>query len=131
MAEQRTCGEALAANAALPAALGTLTDSVAEVLERHLTALDLGDDNAWAERDVYRTLVEHHRHTAARLHATAEEMRRAGDLPPARHDPALLASEVAADAFGRLVAAEETLLSLLRDRLREDRQMLGDMQRAA
>jgi len=42
VAEHETCGKGLAAHSSLPAKLGDLTDAVADVLEIHTTALDLG-----------------------------------------------------------------------------------------
>jgi hypothetical protein len=54
-----------------------------------------------------------------------------GTLPMARHDPDALFSPAAVRSFERFVAVEEELLALLRDRLRQDREMLGGMRRAA
>jgi hypothetical protein len=131
MAEQQTCGEGLAAHSELPEKLGDLTAAVADVLGRHTAALDLGDDNAKRELDVYRTLVDQRRQTAAELHSTAEEMRGHRGLPVARHDPSMLASPTAADAFERFVALEEQLIALLQARLTSDRPMLDEMRQAA
>ena len=46
MGGERTCGKGLAENAALPAALGTVTAAMSQVLELHMRALDLGDADA-------------------------------------------------------------------------------------
>lgn len=127
MRRETTCGQGLAAHASLPAKLGDFTAAVADVLERHTAALDLRDDNAKRELEVYRTLVERHRRTAAELHSTAKEMESHRDLPMGRHDPSLLASPAAADAFEGLVAIEEELLKLLEERIGRDREMLGEM----
>ncbi len=129
MGEQPTCGQGLAAHSALPAKLGELTAAVAEVLEIHTTALDLEDENARRERDAYLKLVAEHRQTAAELRAIGEEMAGYRDLPMARHDASVMASPVVADAFEKLVAVEEELLALLRERLEQDREMLAEMRR--
>jgi hypothetical protein len=131
MAEQTTCGEGLAAHSALPAVLGELTSAIADVLEIHTTALDLTDVNAQSERDVYVKLVAEHRQTAAELGSTAEGMSGQRDLPMARHDPKVMSSPAVVDAFERLIAVEERLLTLLQDRLRHDRELLGEIRRAA
>jgi hypothetical protein len=131
MGGQPTCGQGLAAHAALPSKLGELTATVAEILETHTAALDLEDENARRERDVYEKLVAEHRQTAAELRSTAQEMQGYGTLPMALHDPDALFSPAAVRSFERFVAVEEELLALLRDRLRQDREMLGGMRRAA
>ena len=129
MGEQPTCGQGLAAHSALPPKLGELTAAVAEVLEIHTTALDLEDENARRERDAYLKLVAEHRQTAAGLRAIGEEMAAYRDLPMARHDPSVMSSSTVADALEKLVAVEEDLLALLRERLGQDREMLGEMHR--
>jgi hypothetical protein len=51
--DQMTCGQGLAANAAIPAKLGELIASMAEILEVHTKALDLGDENAREENGAF------------------------------------------------------------------------------
>jgi hypothetical protein len=129
--EQSTCGEGLAAHSGLPAKLGELTAAVADVLERHTAALDLEDENAKRERDIYLKLVAAHRQTAAELRSLAEQMAGCRDLPMARHDPDEIASPATADVFERFVEIEDELLALLQERLRQDRELLGEMRPAA
>jgi hypothetical protein len=129
MGEQLTCGQGLATHSALPLELGELTAAVADVLEFHTTALDLDDANARREREAYLKLVAEHRQSAADLRSIGEEMAGYRDLPMGKHDANVMSSSEAADAFGKLVAAEEDLLALLRERLAEDQEMLADVRR--
>jgi hypothetical protein len=129
--EQPTCGQGLAAHSALPAKLAELMAAVADVLENHTTALDLEDENARREQDVYRKLIAQHRQTAAELRSTAGDMASQRDLPMARHDPGVMSSPAALDALGKLVAVEEALLDLLQERVEQHRELLDELRRAA
>jgi hypothetical protein len=51
MAQPSTCGEGLAQNSLLPTKLGELAASMADVLEAHVPALDLEDENARKEHE--------------------------------------------------------------------------------
>jgi formiminotetrahydrofolate cyclodeaminase len=57
MSEQPTCGHGLAANANLPAAMGSVLAGMAQNLDAHQAALDPGDPAARAELRAYLTLV--------------------------------------------------------------------------
>jgi hypothetical protein len=127
MKHPSTCGEGLAENAQLPAKLADLTAAMADTLEAHLQALDLDDENARREQDVYVRLVNEQRRIAALLGRTSEEMQRSRTLPMAAHHPEKLASADAREAFARFVAAEEGLTALLERTLQRDRAMLGEM----
>ena len=83
MANSRTCGQGLAEHAPLPAKLGELSDAVAEILERHMKALDLTDRNSKGEYEAYRDLVRQHRSVANQLQETAMQMVGYRDLPMA------------------------------------------------
>jgi hypothetical protein len=130
MTEQPTCGQGLAANAPLPVRLGALTAALADTLEVHMGALDLDDQHARREYDVYRQLADRHRQLADRLRQTGEEMAGQRDLPMGRHDRRVMASPEAVAAFERFVAAERELLALLGQRLQQDQRMLDEMGRA-
>jgi hypothetical protein len=127
MADRPTCGQGLAEHSSLPATLGELTASVAGILEVHLQALDLEDERSRTERGVYLRLVEAHRQTAAALAATGRDMAGQRDLPMGAHDPTVMSSPEAVAAFERYVEAERELLALLRERLRQDEQLLAGM----
>lgn len=131
MADQATCGQGLAAHSTLPTKLGELTAAVAEVLDLHTKALDLADENARQEQRAYLKLVEQHRQIAERLLATGDEMAGHRDLPMASHDPTMLSSPEAVDAFASLVRVEQELLALLQQRVGEDRAMLSEMGRVS
>jgi hypothetical protein len=127
MENPTTCGQGLAENSVLPAKLGELTASVAEILEVHMKALDLTDESSRKEYDAYLGLVEEHRRTASALQATARRMAGYRDLPMGRHDPEAMSSPEALEAFEKFVKLEQELLALLQKRLEGDRKMLGEM----
>jgi hypothetical protein len=131
VADEATCGRGLAANAPLPAKVGELAASVADVLEGHTKALDLEDDEARQEYDAYMELVEHHRRIAAQLRALSEQMTSYRDLPMGRHDFEALSTPEAADVFERLVNVEQELMSLLDERLEQHRPLLSELRGAA
>jgi hypothetical protein len=120
MASPSTCGEGIAENAALPAAVAGVLDAIAENLEAHLAALDPGgDDAAAAEHAAWTAIAARHRALAADLRAAADEMAAQRDLPMAPHDEAAMASPEALGAFEALVGAEAQLSALLARRARE------------
>ena len=125
--DQPTCGKGLAENSALPAKLAELVESVSEVLEVHMEALDLSDAKSREERDAYLGLVADHRKIASELQATARRMAGYRDLPMGRHDPGAMAAPKPAEAFESFVEIEEELVTLLRRRLESDRAMLRQM----
>jgi len=86
MAEEQTCGKGLAENSVVPASLGELVAATARVLEVHMKALDLTDDNAKIEMEAYRELATAHRRIAVELSSLAERMASYRNLPMARHD---------------------------------------------
>src|ERR687886_965734 len=97
--DQATCGEGLAANAALPAKLAELIAARAEVLQRHTKAVDPTDVNGKEELDAYTTLVRAHRAIATELAGLAQQMAGYRDLPTARHD-----AKVMSDPNGQMEA---------------------------
>jgi hypothetical protein len=130
METPKTCGRGLAEHSALPAKLAELTSSVARILELHMKALDLTDENSQKELDVYRQLTNEHRDVAAQLHSTATEMAGYRNLPMGRHDPKAMASPAAVNAFETFVNLEQELVALLEARLEHDREMLTQMRAA-
>lgn len=127
MTDEPTCGKGLAANAALPAKVAELTAALAEVLERHMPALDLSDEHSRREHALYDRLAREHRDAAAALADTAERMAAARDLPMGAHDMAAMADPAMGTAFERFVRLEEELLHLIQSRLDDDRAMLATM----
>jgi hypothetical protein len=127
MTDEPTCGKGLAASAALPAKIAELTAAVAEVLERHMKALDLNDEHSRREHALYDRLAREHRDAAAALAETAQRMTAARDLPMGAHDMAAMADPAMGAAFERFVRLEDELLHLLQSRLDEDRAMLATM----
>ena len=127
MDDQPTCGKGLAENAALPAKLGELVASMADVLEAHLPALDITDEPARVEREAYLDLAREHREAALQLRAIATQMTGYRDLPMGRHFEQAMAAPAVLDSFQRFVKLERELLALLQQRVEEDHGMLAAM----
>jgi hypothetical protein len=130
MVDQLTCGKGLAESSALPAKLGDLTESMAEILEIHMGALDLEDNDSRREHEAYRELVRDHRRIAAAFRETARRMAGYRDLPMGGHDTSVMSSPRAVAAFEKFVKLEEDLIALLQKRVEQDRRMLEEMSRA-
>jgi hypothetical protein len=126
----QTCGKGLAENAALPAALGTVTAAMAQILELHMRALDLGDPDAAKEREAYAKLVEQQRVVAAELQAIANRMTGYRDLPMGRHDLAVMSDARSLAAFEKFVQTRQELLALLQSTKAQDEKMLAAMRGA-
>jgi hypothetical protein len=122
-----TCGQGLVENSPLPAAAEKVFAAMAAVLEAHMSALDLSDESARAEHEVYERLAARYRRIAGELRTAAADMAAQGDLPMGRHDMSVMASPDARDAFARFMDAEEKLLALLDGRVAGDREMLSQM----
>jgi hypothetical protein len=131
VSEPSTCGQGLAASAALPAGLAGVAEAMAGMLERHMTALDLTDPHSTAEHAVYGELAAVHRRAAGHLRAAADRMDGQRDLPMGPHDMAAIAHPATVQAFQHLVDAKRSLLALLRDTADEDDEMLDMMRGAA
>jgi hypothetical protein len=112
---------------ALQAKLGELAASLADNLEVHTAALDLGHENARNQRDVYETLARKHRAVAAQLEAVGNEMAAQRDLPMGRHDPAAMSSPRVREVFERYVTVEQEVLALLQERVEEDQSLLEEL----
>jgi hypothetical protein len=127
MSEEQTCGKGLAQNSTLTATLGELVASTARVLEVHMKALDLTDENAKRECEAYRELAGAHRRIAGELADTANRMAGYRTLPMGRHDMTVMMSAPPRHAFAGFVKQEEALLALLQTRLAQDKAMLDAM----
>jgi hypothetical protein len=127
MAEEQTCGKGIAENSVVPKSLAELVAATARVLEVHMKALDLTDDNAKTELEAYRELGAAHRRIAAELSSLAERMASYRNLPMARHDMTAMMAPAPRHAFAGLVKQEERLVELLQSRLERDHVMLAQM----
>jgi hypothetical protein len=130
VSEPSTCGQGLAESAALPAGLARVTEAMAGMLERHMTALDLSDPHSTVEHTVYGELAAAHRRIADQLRAAADRMDAQRDLPMGPHDMAAIMHPATVQAFQTLVDAKRSLLALLRDDADSDDAMLGMMRDA-
>jgi hypothetical protein len=127
MAEEQTCGKGIAENSVVPKSLGELVAATARVLEVHMKALDLTDDNAKSELEAYGELATAHRRIAAELSSLAGRMASYRNLPMARHDMTTMMAPAPRHAFAGLVKQEERLVELLQSRLERDHVMLAQM----
>jgi hypothetical protein len=123
--DQPTCGKGLAANAVLPEHLGQVTRAMANVLQAHVSALDLGDEHSRREYAAYENLIHELRQVADQLAATAQEMVGYRNLPMGRHDLAAMAQQV--EPFRHYVQQKRNLLAVLQAMDDEDRAMLQAM----
>jgi hypothetical protein len=130
MADGPTCGRGLAEHSRLPLLLADLFDASAQNLEVHVDTLDLTDEHARTEREVWLRAAAQHRSTAASLRATGELMAQYRDLPMARHDAEALSSSPVIGAFESFVAAEQGVAALLGDWVERDQAMLQQARRA-
>jgi hypothetical protein len=122
-----TCGKGLAEHSALPAKLGEWTTMMAQNLELHTEALDLGDQHSRTERDVYLDLARQYRQIATHLQATSRQMAGYRDLPVGKHDPVAMSSPRLRKAFEGFVSLEQELLALVQNRVEQDQGMLRAM----
>jgi hypothetical protein len=127
MDEQQTCGKGLAQRSTLTASLGELVAATARVLEVHMKALDLTDENAKREYEAYRELASAHRRIAIELADTASRMAGYRTLPMGRHDMSVMTSAAPRHAFTGFVKQEEALMALLHEMHAQDTAMLAAM----
>jgi hypothetical protein len=120
-----TCGKGLAANAALPEAMGTFFDAMATVLELHTRALDLSQSSGRTEYEAYVQTVVKQRAIALSLATLSREMANCVDLPMAEHDMAVLSGHESTTAFQVLVKVEKALLAQLDATVDEHQRMLA------
>jgi hypothetical protein len=130
MEDQPTCGKGIAASAVLPEKLSDVVAGLAGVLETHMLALEVSDDDARREHEAYARLAKEHRAAAAQLAASAAAMAGYRDLPMAPHDMAAMTDGRALDAFQRFVGAKRDLLVMLQASVADDDAMLEQMRSA-
>ncbi len=127
MTDQPTCGQGIAANSVLPAAVGELLAAMAGVLDNHRHALDPSDPDTRPEQQAYATLVAELGAIAARLAALGHQMQGYRTLPMGRHDEEKMGDPEATAAFTAFVRQERILLGLLESGVREHEAMLQQM----
>ena len=120
--EQMTCGMGLAANAPLPSKLAELLAAQADVLDRHVRAIDRADTNAAAEIAAYAELSRGYRAASAELARLSHQMSSYRELPMPKHDPnAFTGPDGQMAAFRHFVDLEQELVRLLQQKLEADR----------
>lgn len=130
MENQQTCGQGLAETSELPAKLAELMGAMSGVLETHREALAPRDANSRREDEAYRELAQLDRKIAEDLRAIATRMAGYRNLAMGKHDPAVLSSPKAVQAFEKFVTLEGQLAALLQRRLETDRYLVDEMRRA-
>jgi hypothetical protein len=125
MDDEPTCGKGIAANAPLPAKLADLMTALADTLDAHRPALDLGEPGGRSEDEAYATLVAQQRDIAARLGSLAKAMESYRDLPVASHDMAVMSEPARMAPYARFVNLERELLEMLRISVAEGESMLA------
>ena len=130
MSDPQTCGKGLAENSPLPGKLSELTGAMAGILETHREALEMRDASSRREDEAYRELAEAHRKISGELRETSRSMAGNRDLPTGKHNPAVMSSSKAVQAFERFVKVEGELAAMLQRRLESDRAILDQMRGA-
>jgi hypothetical protein len=131
METPQTCGQGLAETSTLPALLAKLIASLAENLTVHMAALDLTDENTQQEYSAYEELAQEYHTIASQLNATAQKMAGYRELPMGRHDLKVMTDPRVFTTFEQFVTLEQELAGLLRTRLEQDQQMLGEIREAS
>jgi uncharacterized protein YndB with AHSA1/START domain len=121
---QISCGKGLAENSVLPARFSELIDCLAENLELHLNSLNLNDDNARLEYEIYKKLADKNRNLAREMMGVAIEMYNNYDLPMAKHDEKKLSDSMIAEAFMKFRNLENEIITMLRKHLKKDEKIL-------
>lgn len=116
MSDGPTCGQGVAANAALPDGFAAVIDGIAANLELHMTALDVSDPADRKEHTAYERVAGACRTAAAELRTLAREMTASRDVPMGAHDEQAMAAPKFLEAFEDLVLRETELLRLLEER---------------
>jgi hypothetical protein len=93
--------------------------------------LDPQDENARRERDAYEKLVSESRQIAEQLQAMADEMASYRDLPMGAHDEAAMSDVMFFQAFEKFVSTKQQLLTLLRNSVSQDQEMLDVMRKSS
>ena len=126
MEKPHTCGEGLAAHAAIPLKLAELIASLAQNLELHATSL-LEDEAARVEHAAYVSLESRARDVAVALRSLGDQMAGSRDLPMGGHDVARLSAPPAVQAFEEYARITRDLLALLQESDARNQQMLAMM----
>ena len=122
--DEPTCGKGIAAGASLPEKLAAVMHAMADMLESHVRALDPDEPGGKAEIDAYDRLVLEHRGIGDRLDTLAALMRGYRGLPAAAHVMDVIMDQRSIDAFAALIAREQELSALIRERVKEHAEML-------
>lgn len=125
MDDAPTCGEGIAAHAALPAKLADLMTGMADTLAAHRRALDLSDSAGQQEDDAYATLIAEEAEIAALLKSAAQRMEGYRTLPMAVHDERTMNDSATLAPYARYVGLQRELLDMLRESIEEGESMLG------
>jgi len=119
-----TCGQMISSMAPIPAKLSEGATSVADMLDAH-AALMGKDKDSMAEAKGLRAVAKTHRHVAAELMKTSEEMKKAVNWPAAPHDMAKMSSDP------KLAAATQKVIDTHKEIIAMFQKMVADMEAQA
>jgi len=123
------CGVGLLQHASVPFKIAPLFSALAETMEAHRPLLVLENEDARREDAAYEKLAHTFHDLAQRVQHAAEEMARQRDLPPSPHRSDA-SGERQRSAFKKFVAAEGTLLEILRGAAERDEQLAREMEKS-
>jgi uncharacterized protein YndB with AHSA1/START domain len=125
--EAPSCGAGVAQHAPIPAKLGLMFEGLAETLALHRKMLELDDEHARKEDEIYADLAARWREIARQVRETASLMQAQRELPMGAHDERAWGPEHL-EAFAKFVRAQGQALALLRIAQEHDQTMLTSMQ---
>jgi uncharacterized protein YndB with AHSA1/START domain len=121
-----SCGVGLLQHASVPAKIAPLFLALAETLETHRPLIVLEDEDARREDAAYSQLAQTFRDLSDRVQRAAADMASHRDLPSCPHREDLF-GERQRHAFQNFVAAQGSLLEILRAAAERDEQMARDL----
>ena len=111
--EEPTCGQELAADAAVPEALAALMGHVAENMDAHARWVGRATPDAAREHDALAQIASAYRAISDSAAGAAAWMRALGDLPAVAHDPARLDRVALASWMRRKIAMQRAFAALI------------------
>lgn len=122
---QNARGKVPADHSVLPARLGALMASVAEIIELHMKALDLKNKKARKEYKSYARLAKEHRDISLSLQGIAGELERFRKMAQGKANADALSDANILAAFEKFMKAEKKLIGLLQKRMHRNLKTLS------
>jgi hypothetical protein len=114
-AEDKTCGQMMAAKAVLPAKMAETMTAVANMFDAHAKFMLEGKTKEGKkEADAFKGVAKQHRDLAAGFKKTAESMNKLATLPAAPHDMAkMMADPGIGAAMQEMMRTHKEMVALL------------------